>query len=249
MTESIVQSRAGAAPDQSLRAHERVTRRWPTVEIVSASAALHLVAGAVAYRHLVRDLYLLFDGNPRLLVLEHGLARLTGVVAFLPPVAPTVLVVAAALGVGAARRERDVARWLSLALVPLALDSALRTLGLVIAPPASNPGELLDLPMRFSPGPRLIVELVGARPTAGVAYWMVVCSVAALTSVYCVARALHAAEESALEPVERRRRRRAGDGIAMLQSAVVACGAFVGIALLGQIVLPWAAQLFLRLFG
>ncbi|NUQ20846.1 MAG: hypothetical protein HOQ09_07780, partial [Gemmatimonadaceae bacterium] len=225
MTQSIVQSRAVVAVDYSLPARERTAKRWPTIQIVSACVALHLLAAAVAYRHLVRDLYDIFDANPRLLVLEHGLARLTGVVAFLPPVAPAILIIAAALWVGPARRVREVARWLSLAPVPLALDSALRALGLVIAPPASNPGELLDLPMRFSPGPRLVAELVGAHPGAGLSYWMVVCSLGALTSVYCVARALYAGEESALEPVERRRRRRAGDAIGMLQSLVVASAA------------------------
>ena len=80
-------------------------------------------------------------------------------------------------------------------------------------------------------------------------YWLVVCSAAAAITVYCVARALLAAEEAVLEPVERRRRRRSGDPIAALQSLTVATGAFLALAFVGQLALPPATQLFLRLLG
>lgn len=250
MTDSIANpSELSAAADHPLAADGRTRNAWPALQVVAGCLALHLVAAAVVYRDLIRNLYDLFDASPRLLVLEHGLARLTTLVAFLPPVVPTILVIAATVWVGAGRRDRDVARWLTVSLVPLAFDSALRALGVGLAAPASNPGELFDLPVRFSPGPRMIAELLNARPSAGVAYWLVIGSAAAITSVYCVARALHAAEQAALEPVERRRRRRNGDPIGLLQSLVVASGAFVGIAIAGQLILPWAVQLFMRTFG
>lgn len=249
MIDSLAHPNELSAADRSPVLDTRARKEWPALQVIAACLALHLVAAAVVYRDLIRNLYDLFDASPRLLVLEHGLARVTTLVAFLPPVVPTIVVIAATLWVGGARREREVARWLTLSLIPLALDGALRALGVALAAPASNPGELFDLPVRFSPGPRMIAELIGARPSAGVAYWLVICSAAALASVYGVARALHSAGEAALEPVERRRRRRSGDPIGMLQSLVVASGAFVGIALAGQLILPWAVQIFLRAFG
>ena len=249
MIDSIAHPSELSAAGHPVLADGRTRKGWPTLQLVAACLALHLLAAAVVYRDLIRNLYDLFDASPRLLVLEHGLARVTALVAFLPPVVPAILVVAASVWVGGARRERDVARWLTLALVPLAFDSALRALGVGLAPPASNPGELFDLPVRFSPGPRMIAELLEAKPSAGLAYWLVICSAAAIGSVYCVARALHAAEQAALEPVERRRRRRNGDPIGALQSLVVASGAFAGIAFAGQLILPWAVQLFMRTFG
>jgi len=103
--------------------------------------------------------------------------------------------------------------------------------------------------VRFSPGPRLAVDLLGAHPSAAVMYWLVACSFAALASVYCAGRALHAAEESALEPVERRRRRRSGDPIGRLQALVVATGGYVAIVWAGQLALPPLMQMLLRVFG
>lgn len=227
----------------------RASKPWPTIHVLAGSLAVHLVAAAVVYRDLIRNLYEIFDERPRLLVLEHGLARLTALISFLPPVAPSILLIGVAAWAGAARRERAVARWLSLAVILLAADEALRALGVTIAPVVGTPGELFDLPVRFSPGPRMVVDLLGAHPGAVLMYWLVACSCAALASVYCAARALHAAEESALEPVERRRRRRNGDPIGQLQTLVAAAGAYVAIVFAGQLALPPLMQVLMRLFG
>lgn len=227
----------------------RAAKPWPALHVIAGSVAVHLIAAAVVYRDLVRNLYEIFDERPRLLVLEHGLARLTALIAFLPPVAPSLLLIGVAVWVGAARRERAVARWLSLAMVILAADGALRALGVAIAPAVGTPGELFDLPVRFSPGPRLVVDLLGAHPGGAVMYWLVSCSFAALASLYCAASALHAAEESALEPVERRRRRRDGDSIGQLQALVVATGGYVAIVAAGQLALPPLMQMLMRFFG
>ncbi|NUO62938.1 MAG: hypothetical protein HOQ34_05120 [Gemmatimonadaceae bacterium] len=169
--------------------------------------------------------------------------------AFLPPIVPTLLVLGAAAWVGAARREREVGRWLTLALLPLAADGALRALGVAIAPRVERPAELFDLPSRFSPGPRLIVDLLGLHPRGMVMYWLVVWSFAAMATIYCVARALRAAEDAALDPVERLRRERRGDPFGSIQAVVVAAGAFAGIAVVGQLALPTMMQLLLRLLG
>jgi hypothetical protein len=125
----------------------------------------------------------------------------------------------------------------------------LRAIGTLLAPPPATVGELLDLPARFSPGPRLVADLLGLHVRGGTMYWLVVCSAAAGAVVCCVARALLAAEEAALEPVERRRRRRLGDPIAVVQAATIATGAFFALAFLGQLALPPVTQLFLRLLG
>lgn len=227
----------------------RIRQRWPALQTISASLVIHLVAATLIYRDLVRDLYALLDANPRLIILEQGLTRLAAAVAYLPPVAPTVLVLGTALWVGPMRRDHAVARWLSLAAAPLAADAALRALGALLAPRPANVGELLDLPMRFSPGPRLVADLAGVPLAPVVQYWAVVCSAAAIAVVYCVARALLAAEDAALEPVERRRRRRQRDPIAALQVGVVATGSFAMIAFAGQLALPWVTQVFLQLLG
>ncbi|HEX2780712.1 MAG TPA: hypothetical protein VHM30_14520 [Gemmatimonadaceae bacterium] len=197
----------------------------------------------------MRDLYGLFDASPRLTFLEHGLTRLTAAVAYLPPVAPTLLLLGAALWVGPVRRAPTVARWLSLGAVPLAADAVLRALGTLLAPPPANAGELLDLPMRFSPGPRLLADLAGVQLGPSLQYWTVVCSAAAIIVVYCVARVLLGAEEAALEPAELRRRRQRRDPVAALQAGVVATGCFAAIAFAGQLALPWVTQIFLQLFG
>ena len=216
--------------------------------IVASCAAVHLLAAAVMYRSLVADLYAIFDATPRLLVLEHGLARLTVVTVFLPPVIPTTLVVAAALWLGTQRRHAAVARWLALSLVPLAIDGVLRTIGVMLAPAPSNAGELLDLPVRFSFAPRLLLDLADVRPSPGLAYWAVVPTAPAAISGSCVPRALLAAEEAEREAVGHRRRRRR-EALDAVQVGVAVTGTWIALAFAGQVALPWAAQLFLKLFG
>jgi hypothetical protein len=183
-----------------------------------------------------------------LLVLERGLTRLTAVTVFLPPVIPTTLVVAAALWLGTARRHAAVARWLALSLVPLAIDGVFRTIGVMIAPPPANMGELLDLPARFSFAPRLFLDLAAVRPSPGLGYWAVVATVPAAISAWCVARALLAAEDAEREAVGHRRRRRR-ETLDAVQVGVAVAGTWIALALAGQAALPWAAQLFLQLFG
>ena len=216
--------------------------------VIAACAAVHLLAAALMYRTVVADLYALFDATPRLLVLEHGLARLTAVTVFLPPVIPTTLVVAATLWLGRQRRHAEVARWLALSLVPLAMDGVLRTIGVMLAPAPANVGELLDLPVRFSFAPRLLLDLVGARPTPGLAYWAVVATVPAAISAWCVARALLAAEDVEREAVVHRRRRKRAT-LDAVQVGVAVAGTWIALAFAGQVALPWAAQLFLKIFG
>jgi hypothetical protein len=215
--------------------------------VVAACIAVHLLAASLAYRDLARDLYSLFDAAPRLLVLEHGLVRLTAMTVFLPPIIPTALIVVMSLWLGKARRRAEVARWLALSLVPLALDSLLRTVGVLIAPPPASIGALLDLPTRFSLGPRLVLDLAGIQPPRAILYWIVVSTVAAAASAWCVARALLAAEESASEKFARRRRRAAA--IDALQVGVAVAGTWIALAFAGQLALPWATQFFLKTFG
>jgi len=236
------------APDAARRRRALSARPFPVGLVVAASVAVHLVASALIYRDLVRDLYTLFDATPRLLVLEQGLTRLTAVAVFLPPVTPTVLLVLVALWVGGARRAEGVARWLALAAVPLAIDSLLRAIGVLLSPPPSNIGELLDLPSRFSLGPRLFLDLAGAHPGPTAGYWAVVCTVAAACSAWCVGRALLVAEWEERE-ARGRRRRRGHDAIEAFQIAAAVVGTWAAIAFAGQVALPFTTQLFLKLFG
>ena len=223
-------------------------REFPGAVVIAACVAIHLLAAALVYRRLAGDLYALFDATPRLLVLEHGLTRLTAVTVFLPPVIPTTLLIAAALRLGRRRRDPDTTRWLALSLVPLAIDSVLRMIGILLAPPPANVGELLDLPVRFSLGPRLVLDLAGVQPSPALGYWAVVATIPALISAWCVARALLAAEDAEREGVGRRRRRRSAP-LDALQVGVAVAGTWVLIAFAGQVALPWAAQLFLQTFG
>lgn len=216
--------------------------------IVASCAAVHLLAAALMYRTLVADLYALFDATPRLLVLERGLTRLMAVTVFLPPVIPTTLVVAAALWLGRARRHPAVARWLALSLVPLAIDGVFRTIGVMIAPPPANMGELLDLPVRFSFAPRLFLDLAEVHPSPVLGYWAVVATIPAAISAWCVARALLAAEDAEREAVGRRRRRRR-ETLDAVQVGIAVAGTWIALAIAGQVALPWAAQLFLQIFG
>jgi len=262
MTHSIIDAPDGAQPLPSgavisTAAHGDVARRWrrartdrsfPAAPVVAACIAIHLLAAAAIYHDLARDLYALFDATPRLLVLERGLTRLTAASVFLPPVIPTTLVAVVALWLGAARRRAEVARWLALALVPLAVDGVLRAIGVLIAPPPVNMGELLDLPARFSPGPRLLLDLVGSRPSASLMYWAVVTTIAAIVSAWCVARALLAAEDAEREAAGRRNRR-GHTTIDALQVGVAVAGCWIALAFAGQVALPWATQLFLKVFG
>ncbi|HWE43607.1 MAG TPA: hypothetical protein VG432_13945 [Gemmatimonadaceae bacterium] len=269
MTESTIRSPNGARPPVAAPAAAATTERAPRLEspappraaarpgsspshgallVVAACAAVHLLAAALMYRTLVAELYALFDATPRLLVLERGLTRLTAVTVFLPPVIPTTLVVAAALWLGRRRRHVAVARWLALSLVPLAIDGILRTIGVMLAAPPANMGELLDLPVRFSPGPRLVLELIAVHPSPGLGYWVVVATVPAAISAYCVARALLAAEEAERETAGRRRRRQRG-ALDAVEVGVAVAGTWVALAFAGQVALPWAAQLFLKILG
>jgi hypothetical protein len=226
----------------------RADRSFPVAPVVAACVAVHLLAAAAIYHDLARDLYALFDATPRLLVLEHGLTRLTAASVFLPPVVPTALVAGVALWLGAARRNAEVARWLALALIPLAVDGVLRAVGVLIAPPPTNMGELLDLPARFSPGPRLLLDLIGMRPSANLMYWAVVTTVAAVVSAWCVARALLAADDAERQAAGRRNRR-GHSAIDRLQVGVAVAGCWMALAFAGQVALPWATQLFLKVFG
>jgi hypothetical protein len=224
------------------------TRASPTDIVVASCIAVHLVAAALTYRDLARDLYALFDATPRLLVLETGLTRLTAASVFLPGVIPTTLLVIVAFWLGGWRRVPDVARWLAIAAVPLALDTVMRAIGVLIAPAPSNIGDLLDLPARFSPGPRMLLDLVGAHPGPSVSYWAVICTVAAAISGWCVVRALLAGED-AERAATVRRHRRGGQGMERLQVTVAVIGTWIALGFAGQVVLPFATQLFLKLFG
>lgn len=237
---------AAAAADRSWRP-SRIVRPFPVAPVVAACIAVHLLAAAAIYHDLARDLYALFDATPRLLVLERGLTRLTAASVFLPPIIPTTLVTIVALWLGAGRRQNAVARWLALALVPLAADGVLRAVGVLVAPPPANIGELLDLPTRFSPGPRLLLDLIGIRPSPNVMYWTVVATIAAAVSAWCVARALLAAEDEERAGVGRRRR--GHTAIDTVQVGVAVTGCWIALAFAGQVALPWATQLFLKAFG
>jgi hypothetical protein len=219
-----------------------------TATVVALCIAVHLLAAVFIYRDVVRDLYTLFDGAPRLLVLERGLVRLTAISIFLPPIIPVALLGGVTLWLGKLRREPEVARCLALAAVPLAVDGLLRAVGVLIAPAPATIGELLELPTRFSPGPRMLLDLLDARPSPGVAYWVVVCNVAAIVSAWYVARALLGAE-SINVAVHGGRRRRNPTRIDALRAVTVVAGTWAGLAFVGQIALPWATQLLLQMFG
>ncbi len=238
---------ASRLPDQRIRRARPAPSAKPVAMLVAGSLAIHLLAAAVVYHDVVRDLYALFDANPRLLILEHGLVRLTALSVFLPPVVPALLLAGTALWLGQARRLPGVARWLALGAVPLAADGVLRAIGVVIAPAPSSIGELLDLPSRFSLGPRLLLDLAGVRPPASIAYWVVICTVAAAVSAWCVARALLAAERAADDA--RRPHRQGSSAMAALQVGVATAGVWLALGFAGQVALPWATQLFLRAFG
>lgn len=228
--------------------HRAEVQRFSVGMVLAACLAVHIVAASLVYRDLARDLYTLFDATPRLLVLEQGLRRLTAATVFLPPLIPSALLVFVALWLGRARRAPDVARWLALAAVPLALDTVMRAIGVAIAPTPSNLGELLDLPTRFSPGPRMLLDLLDVHPGPSMSYWVIVCTVAALLSAGCVLNALLAADANERD-ANVRRRRRGGETIVRLQLSVAVGGTWVAIAFAGQVALPFATQLFLRLFG
>lgn len=216
--------------------------------IVAICIAVHLLAAALIYRDMVRDLYTLFDAAPRLLVLERGLVRLTATSVFLPPIIPTALLGSVALWLGEARRDPEVGRWLSLAAVPLAADDLLRAVGVLIAPTPTTIGELLELPSRFSPGPRMVLDLIGAHPSPGIAYWVVVCTVASGISAWYVARALVAAE-SVNGGFDASHRRRNMATLDALRAGTAVAGTWVAMAFAGQVALPWATQLFLQTLG
>ena len=237
---------AGHALRRSARAAN--ARPFPTFLVVAACIAVHLLAAALLYRDLAPELYALFDATPRLLVLEQGLRRLTATTVFLPPVIPTTLVVCAALWLGRRRSLPDVGRWLAFSIVPLALDGIVRTIGVVLAPPPANMGELLELPVRFSVGPRPLLDLAGLHPSPGILYWSVVATLPAAVSAWCVARALLAAEDAEREAAGRRRRR-AASSMDALQVGVAVAGTWIALAVAGQVALPWAVQLFLEAFG
>jgi hypothetical protein len=218
--------------------------------LLAFAVSVHLIASAALYAYLVRALYAMLTDTPRLIVLERGLVRILGASIFLPPVAPSVLLIATALWVGGERRVPIVGRLLSMAALVLAADSALRLIGVLLAAPASTVGELIDLPARYSPGPRMVAAVFGVDVTGNaLVYWSVVCSAAALTSVVLAGRALVECDLARLDPVERRRRVARGDPLALAQALACTSVAFVAIAGVGEIALPLVTQLFLRIFG
>ena len=216
--------------------------------VVGICLAVHLVAASAAYSVSVAALYELLQQSPRMLVLEHGLVRLLVATIFLPPLVPTLLVVAAFLRTWTLRHDRDVARWLALALVPLAADSVLRAIGVAIAPTPATIGELLELSIRMSLGPRTLVELLaGDAISASIQYWLAVLTPALAISAYCVVRALVHAEHAAFPIASRRRARSRADTITKLQCALAVAGAAIALTAAGRIVLPFATQLLLQL--
>lgn len=224
-------------------------RLSPSIQVVGA-ASVHLMAASILYAYLVRALYAMLADTPRLVVLERGLVRILAASIFLPPFAPTVLLLIVTVWVGRERRVPSVGWMLSTGAVVLAADSVCRLVGVLLAAPASTVGELIDLPARFSPGPRMVAAVFDREITGnGVVYWSVVCSVAALAVVFLSSRALAECERARLDPVERRRRMARGDPLAAAQSLAFASIAFVAIAFVGEIALPPATQLFLRMFG
>lgn len=245
---------ARTSPIALPRTHRRrvaISRRGmsPTVRVVLA-VCVHVIAASALYAYLVRALYVALADTPRLVVLERGLVRILAASIFLPPVAPTLLLLAAAVWVGRERREPAVGRLLSAGALALAADSACRLLGVLLAAPASSVGELIDMPARFSPGPRMLASAVGHEVSGhALVYWSVVCSFAAIAVVVLTARAVVESERARLDPVERRRRAVRGDTIAYAQALVVTAIAFASIAFAGEIALPPVTQLFLRLFG
>lgn len=262
MTEPTLTSAPGNEPNArrqlgadalpGLRARRRsrnpAAHSLPAATVIAVCIAVHTLAAAVIYRDMVRDLYMLFDAAPRLLVLERGLVRLTAISVFLPPIIPTALLASVALWVGQARRAAEVARCLSLAAVPLAADGLLRAIGVLLAPSPATIGELLELPSRFSLGPRMVLDLVDVRPSAGIAYWVVVCTVTAFASAWYVARAL-AASDSLGDDLSVRGRRRHTETIDAVRAGVVVAGTWVALAFAGQVALPWATQFVLQTFG
>ena len=243
------QSRAMGTPDSvSAQRRRSPAHALSPATIVALCIAVHLMAAALIYRDVVRDLYTLFDAAPRLLVLERGLVRLTAISIFLPPIIPVALLGGVALWTGRPRRDPEVARPLALAAVPLALDGVLRAIGVLIAPAPATIGELLELPTRFSLGPRVVLDLLDAHPSPGVAYWVVVCNVAAGVSAWYVARALLAAE-SVNDGVHPRHRRRHPTRMDAFRAGTVAAGTWTALAFAGQVALPWATQLVLQLLG
>jgi hypothetical protein len=238
------------SPSSRYRRPDRKRGRMGGGALVAISVATHVIGASLLYSHLVRVLYSLIENTPRLAPFERGLVRLLAVSVYLPPFAPTVLLIVVALWVGAARKDQRVAHALSYGALALAFDSVLRVIGVWLAEPPANVGELLDLPARFSPGPRMLAELSGIPVVgSGAIYWSVVCSLAAFVAVLCVSRALLFAEDAAADAVERRRRRARGGSIETMQYALVSVLAFAVIAFLGQLALPVATQLFLRMFA
>lgn len=223
--------------------------RGGAVTIAVIAACVHLLAAAVTYRDVVTDLYALFAQAPQLSVMARGLTRLLAVSIFLPPILPALLLGAAALWLRDGIRHFEVARSLALGCAALAADSALRALGVLVAPAPANLGEVLDLQNRLAPGARTVAALVGAQPGPGVEYWLAIFTLGALGAIWFVARAVQAAELASLEPRTGRRRRRGAGGVAAFQALVVALGAYLALGALGKAALPVATQLFLKLFG
>ena len=218
--------------------------------LLAIAVGAHALAAALIYSILVAELYALIEHTPRLAALERGLVRLLAVIEFLPPFAPTVLLAATAVWIGNARKNSRVARALVYGSFALTADTVFRLIGVSLSVPPGNVGEVLDLPARYSPGLRMIADLLGIEiASSGVLYWLVVCSIPAIVVVACVSRALVFAEEAELDPVDLRRRRARGTAIVDVQSVVLSAIAFAVIALVGQLALPFATQFFLEIFG
>lgn len=246
----IVTSQRPASDARPPRATRRPRPAMAASSLLLVAIGIHVIAASLIYFRLVHELYALLEDTPRLLVLERGLVRLLAVSVYMPPFAPTVLLSATTFWVGAARREPNVAHTLSYGALAIASDSLLRLLGTWLAQPVATVGEVLDLPVRYSPGPRMVAALLGHEVTGStVLYWSVVCSFAAAIVVWCVARSLLGAEWWRLDPVERRRRVARGNSIVTAQCAFVSVAAFFAIAFVGLLALPPATQLFLQTFG
>lgn len=246
--------RADPVADPSPR---RMTTRRPVRKpaanngmLLAIAVGVHALAAAIIYSILVTELYVQIEHTPRLAALERGLVRLLAVIEFLPPFAPTVLLATTAVWLGKTSRNARVARALVYGALALAADTVLRLVGVSLSVGPESVGELLDLPARYSPGPRMIADLLGVDvASSGASYWLVVCSIAAAIVVACVSRALVFAEEAALDPVDLRRRRARGTAIVHMQSVALSTIAFVVIAFVGQLALPFATQFFLEIFG
>jgi hypothetical protein len=213
--------------------------------------AAHISAASIIFMTVAPELprSLLRAGDPaHALAMHSALERVLLASVFLPPLAPTLLLLSTCVVLRHARSNPNTRRWIALGFIPLAIERvAQATSVLATSALPVTPGGLLELHRQFTSGLATPLTLAGVELSAAARYWTESITIAAAISVACAGMALaHAREARRAERARPTRKVYPGDAASAIAAVSVA---FVAIVLAMQVLAPVVLPLFFKVSG